>query len=264
MVKLEVRNMTVDRGRTKAAIQDVALTLDAGELCFVIGPNGAGKSSLLRALAALDRPRPGAEVLFDGAHLLELRTRERARLVSWMGQASSAPRGIRVRELVASARYARHGAFSRLGRPDQEAIDRAIEAVDLGALQEAAVADLSGGEFERALLARSLAQEASMMLLDEPASALDPVHRLAFARVLREQVRASRGVAIVSTHDLNLAAQCADSVVLLAEGKIRAHGPIAEVYRESELAVLYGDGLFLGRRWSEIAGEERPWVLAWQ
>ena len=254
--------LVVDRESTQRALDGVDFSLERGQICFVLGSNGSGKSTLLRVLAGLDRPRSG-QVTLSGTPVRSMHPRARACQIAWLSQGLEAPRGIRVRELVASARYPRLGPFARLGRADRQAIDSALEAVDLVSYADRQVGRLSGGELERALLARAFAQESDVLLLDEPTAALDPVHRLAFLSHLHARVRERSSIAVVATHDLNLAAQGSDVVLLLDRGKVVAMGPPEQVFVPEHLRVLYGETFVVGSRWSEIAQMERPWVLAW-
>ena len=260
--RLEVESLVVDRGATRAAVDGVDLAITRSELVFVLGANGSGKSSLLRALAGLEKARTG-QVLLDGRPVSKLSYRARAQRIAYLSQGLLAPGSMRVYELVCTARYARHGPFGRLGREDHELVRDALRAVELEDLAQRLVAQLSGGELERALLARAFAQETDFLLLDEPTLALDAKHCLGFLRRLRELVTTGGRAALVASHDLNLAAQFADRILLLERGRPLACGPPAEVLTHSKLAALYGASLVISSRWSGIAGEERPFVLAW-
>ncbi|MCB9890017.1 MAG: ABC transporter ATP-binding protein [Planctomycetes bacterium] len=262
MKLLRVVDVTVDRGTTRRALDSVAIELQAGSACFVLGANGSGKSTLLRTIAGVDRPVSG-HVLVDGIALASLSPRARAREISWMSQGLVAPRRVRVFDLVASARYPHRGAFARLGTVDREIVHDALRRVDLDGYAERFAHELSGGELARALLARAFAQDTDVVLLDEPTSALDPRHKLAFARRIVEWVRGSSRIAIVATHDVNLAAQVAHRIIVLDRGRVVVNGRPDDVMTPGGLACLFGEDIVIGRRFSGLADEERPWVLAW-
>ncbi|MCA8971653.1 MAG: ABC transporter ATP-binding protein [Planctomycetes bacterium] len=259
---LRVVDVTVDRGTTRRALDSVDLEVRAGSVCFVLGANGSGKSTLLRTIAGVDRPSSG-HVLVDGVSLASLSPRTRAREISWMSQGLVAPRRVRVFDLVASARYPHRGVFARLGQRDSEIVHDAIRRVDLDGYAARFAHELSGGELARALLARAFAQDTGIVLLDEPTSALDPRHKLAFARRIAEWTRGSGRIAVVATHDVNLASQVAQQIVVLDRGRVVADGRPEDVMTPSGLACLFGEDVVIGRRFSRLADESRPWVLAW-
>lgn len=182
-----------------ARLLDVTFEVAPGECCVVVGPNGAGKSTLLRTLLGLERPTRG-HVLLDRRPWLELAPGERAAYVAWLPQQPRLGESQRVEELVASARY-------RFGESHPTSLEHARRALaSVGALDLAPrrTDRISGGELQRALLATLLAQEAPLLLVDEPANHLDPAHQLAIYRRLGELWRGGLGLVVV-THDVNLA-----------------------------------------------------------
>jgi iron complex transport system ATP-binding protein len=222
-------------------LTEVRLTLSPSDCIVVIGANGAGKSTLLRALAGLERPSAGA-VLLDGRPLAELSPRERARSVAWLPQRPRLGEAVRVRELVATGRY-------RFGESHGEALahaERALAQLGAAHLAERFTDKVSGGELQRALLATLLAQEAPLLLVDEPANHLDPAQQLAAYRTLGQLWRSGHGLVVV-THDLNLAAQLGSPerlrVLGLRSGRIAFDSTLAAETLTRDLTELYGTSL---------------------
>lgn len=220
-------------------LEGVDLSLVPGELCVVLGPNGAGKTTLLRALAGLLRPRSG-EVRLGGRRVAELRRREVARRLAVVPQELLVPFPYRVRELVAMGRAPHVGPLGREGPRDRAVVDDAIETLGLSAFAERGYDTLSGGEKQRVVLARALAQEAPALLLDEPTAHMDLGHRVHTFEWLREWVGRVPGerAALVVTHDLILAQHFADRVVLLHRGRVAASGGV-EVLTLERIGEVY-------------------------
>jgi iron complex transport system ATP-binding protein len=202
------------------ALDDVALDLKPGWTA-IVGPNGAGKSTLLRVLACLQTPDAG-ELHLDGERLTDQPARERARQIAWLGQQGRASGDLTAREIVFLGRLPHVGLVSSPTAADEAAVDRAMEDAACGAWRDRRPHQLSGGELQRVLLARALAVEAPLLLLDEPTTHLDPPHQVALARLLRR--RTAAGTTVVSVlHDLSLAL-VADRLVLMDKGRVRAEG----------------------------------------
>ncbi|MEZ6197606.1 MAG: ABC transporter ATP-binding protein [Planctomycetota bacterium] len=244
-----------------AVVEGLDFELRPGELVALIGPNGAGKSTVLRAFSGALVPRAG-RVLVGGEPLARLPARERARRVAHLPQEPRGLGDLLVADFVAGGRYAHRGRFG--GDPRGAAVCReALERVGLSGERDRLLFELSGGQQQRALLARALAQEAPALLVDEPTSSLDARHQIATFALLRELADGGRGVLAV-THDLNLASQFADRLLLLEAGRLRAQGSPEEVLRREVLGPIYGDDLLIGEAPSGAAGGRRPWVLAWR
>ncbi len=205
--------------RGRAVLRGVGLDVRPGEICALIGPNGSGKSTLLRCLCGEIRPFSGS-VLLDGAPLNGLPPKARARRIAVLPQRPALPSGgVNAADLVLLGRYA-HLPWHGLVTARDRAIARdALEAVDALALAGRDVATLSGGELQRVFLARALAQEADILLLDEPAGAMDPAHLADLFRLLTR--RAAGGAAVLAVlHDVNAAALFCGRVLGLREGRI--------------------------------------------
>ena len=239
---------------SRTILADIALAIRPGELVELCGPNGAGKSTLLRLLLGLHAPSAG-QVRLGGAPVATLSRRQIARCAALLPQDAPADLPLTVREAVALGRLPHLERFQPEGTADAEAVERALIATDTAALSGRPVAELSGGERQRVHLARALAQEAPLLLLDEPIAGLDLAHQLAALELLRTTVDAGRG-ALVALHDLSLAARRCDRMIFLAGGKIRADDTPAVVLTPETLARVFGV-----RAEVRLDGDGRPFVL---
>lgn len=208
MPLLEASNLVTGysgRGALASAVSAIAsLRIDPHDLVCLLGPNGAGKSTLLRTLCGLQAPLSGSIRVSD--RLLELMSsRERARVLTYVGSEAVPASPIRVHEFVALGRYPHRAGWGALGPQDHGAIERAIEDAGIGTMVDRDVTRLSDGERQRILLARALAQEPRILLLDEPTAHLDIVQRRRLASTLQAVVARDGMAVIASTHDLDFA-----------------------------------------------------------
>lgn len=235
-MKLEARNISVAI-HGKELVSRASLHVSGGELVGLIGPNGAGKSTLLRALLGI-READGGDVLLDGQPFRAMPARERARAVAFLPQERRVEWRLPSYDIVMLGRYPHQGTLGGSSPEDRAAVNRAIEAVDGNDLRDRPVAVLSGGERTRILLARALAVEAPLLLVDEPTAALDPYHQLHVMEILRDRARSGAGVLAV-IHDLALAARFMDRLILMNSGEIVADGPPQAVLTPDLLASIY-------------------------
>jgi iron complex transport system ATP-binding protein len=224
---------------TGVAVAGVDFRVAAGEMVAVVGPNGAGKSTFLRLLSGYLSPSRGA-VRFRGLDLRRWRRRDVARAAAFVPQYSEVNVPYVVSEMVALGRYPRLGPFRAPAEDDRRAVTRAMALAGVETLAGRRVSQLSGGEFQRVILARALAQEASLLFLDEPTAHLDISHQARFFSLLRDLNEEETLTIVAVTHDLNLAAAYFRRVVLLARGRKVADGPPAEVLRPGLLTAVYG------------------------
>lgn len=248
------------------ALTDLELSIAPGELVCILGPNGAGKSTLLKALAGLI-PITAGKVTWRGEAMTAWAPRHRARCLAFVPQSLIALPEVTVRTFVAQGRYSHQTVFTRATPEDRQAVDQALSQADLVDLADRALPDLSGGQRQRCLVARALAQQAELLLIDEPTNALDPEHQIAVFELIESLAHEGRAVAVV-THDLNLASQFASRIVLLDRGCKVADGTVNEVLQQSVLEPVYGSGLRYSSWKVEEEAEgpagERPIVLPWR
>jgi iron complex transport system ATP-binding protein len=217
----------------RPVLKEVSLAVDAGEFVGLIGANGSGKTTLLRILLGV-LSAPGA-VRLCGDLLKTLDRREVARRATLVPQDTRVDFAFTAREIVAMGRTPYLGRFTPEGVTDKEAITRAMRETGVEGLAERPVTELSGGERQRVHIARALAQETRVILLDEPTANLDLTHQYEALELVREFTQ-SGGSALAAIHDLTLAARFCDRLLLLSDGKIVAAGLPAEVITESNLA----------------------------
>ena len=237
MSAISLEEVTVRLGG-REVVCGVTADVEEGEWVALIGPNGAGKTSLLRAVAGL-LPCSGT-VSLQGTRLEELGRRERAQRLALVPQEPRTPPWLTVAEYVLMGRTPYLRPLAREGESDREAAARSLARLDLHELAERTLGTLSGGERQRVVVARALAQEASIVLLDEPTASLDIGHQQQALELL-DGLRDRQGLTLVAAmHDLTLAAQYADRVLLLDAGRLVADGAPADVLTEEALARHYG------------------------
>lgn len=215
-----------------------AVDLAAGDVVALLGPNGGGKTTLLKTLLGLLPPKAGT-VLLDGRPLGDWPVRQRARLLAYVPQGHAATFAFTVEEVVTMGRTARTGLFARPSGLDRAVVRDALDHMGVAHLADRPYTMISGGERQLCLIARALAQEPRIVVLDEPTASLDFGNQ---GRVLREIRRlAADGLAVLfSTHDPNHALRFADRAVLIRDGGTLASGPAAEIIEPATLARLYG------------------------
>ena len=232
--------LTVRYGAT-VALDGISGRVDGGEWLGLIGPNGAGKTTLLGAISRLLR-YDGA-ITISGRPATALGRRQLARLIAYVPQRPVLPPDMTVSDYVLLGRTAHVGYLRSETAADRQVCAAAIERLDLGAMSGRMLHAMSGGELQRVVIARALAQEAPVLLLDEPTSALDLGRRID-ALELIDEVRRERSLTVLSAiHDLTLAGQFADRLLLLSGGRIAATGQPAQVLTETVLAGHFGPGV---------------------
>jgi iron complex transport system ATP-binding protein len=220
-------------------LHGVSASLPRGVLCALLGPNGAGKSTLLRVIAGVIAPTRG-EATIDGRALARLEAAERARVVAVVPQHIDVAFGFTVREVVEMGRAPHQGTFMRQRREDRVAVERALAACELEAFVDRPVASLSGGEQKRVHIARALAQETPVLLLDEAGAHLDVQHTVSLYALLARQVRELGLTCVAAMHDFNAALEHADQALLLHQGGVVGAGPTGEVVEPALLSRVFG------------------------
>lgn len=234
---LEAREVAIGYG-DRLVGEGIDVALEPGSVTCLLGPNGSGKTTLLRTLLGLLPARAGA-VRLDGVPLASLHARARARRIAYVPQAADSGFDFTVRELVEMGRTAHAGLFSAPSSADREAVQRALETLGIAALAERNVPRVSGGERQLALIARALATEAAILVMDEPTANLDFANQ---SRVLDEISRLRDGgrAVLFTTHHPDHALRIADRAVLLRGGRVVAAGPAGATLNSANLSALYG------------------------
>lgn len=247
MSAIDIEHVTASYGGQAdgAVLRDVTLRVEAGELCAVLGPNGAGKSSLVRVVAGLLRPTSG-RVSVLGEDLTRLDRKATARRIAIVPQTAEVALGFSVREVVRMGRAPHQGAWMRANAEDDDATERALAACELEALASRPVTQLSGGEQKRVAIARALAQDAPVLLLDEASAHLDVRHALLLHDLVRREVESRKLACLAVLHDLNVAAQYADRVALMKDGRLVAHGKVEDVMTYRRLKDAFETDLYVG------------------
>lgn len=220
-------------------LETASLEVGPGEFVVLLGANGSGKTTLLRMLAGHLRARKGVTLL-DGVAIDRLARRVVARRVALMPQFERREAGLSVREVVRLGRSPHCGWWLPLSADDERIVEDSMAATGVLPLAERRITHLSGGEWRRMILARSLAQEASILLLDEPTAGLDVRYQYECLAALQRMVRVRGLAAIVTLHDLNLAALFADRVAILEHGRCVANGPPAEALTPEVVRRAFG------------------------
>ena len=235
---LQVRDVHAGYSGRKV-LHGVSLHVDVGEVVALVGPNGAGKTTLLRVISGVLRPQRG-QVLWQGKDMLHRPPRARARLVAVVPQSREGPLAFTVEQTVLLGRTPYMGWLGIPGPRDRRALEQALALADLTHLRHRRLFELSGGEQQRVLLARALAQETPLLLLDEPTTHLDLFYQAHFLGRVRRLARETHRAVLIVLHDLNLAALYADRVYLLARGRVFAQGPPTQVFTPARLEAVYG------------------------
>jgi iron complex transport system ATP-binding protein len=241
MSPIELRNVSLSRNNT-VILQNINLAIPGGEWTSIVGPNGAGKSTLVQALAGL-LPYEGS-IQIGGAELRSIAIKARAQHIAWLEQATSIPDGLdfglRVYDIAMLGRLPHQNWLSISSAVDHRAVEQAMRQTAVWDLRERFFSQLSGGERQRLVIARAIAQEAPILLLDEPTAALDIGHQQQ-ALELVDKLRREHGLTVVSAmHDLTLAGIYSDRLILMHAGHVVAQGPAGDVLRPETLGEFYG------------------------
>lgn len=243
---LQGQGITVRFGATEV-LHDVSVALPQGRWTSIVGPNGAGKSTLLKALAGL-LPHDGTVQLL-GRPLAAWRGRERARQLAWLGQNEHGADDLTAYDVAMLGRLPHQPWLSPPSAADHAAVERALRTTQAWDWRERSLGQLSGGERQRVLLARALAVQAEVLLMDEPLANLDPPHQVDWLLLVRELVAAGKTVVSV-LHELSLALQ-ADELVIMAAGRLVHHGGCAEAMTHRALEQVFDGRIHI----QQVAGQ---------
>ncbi|WKX69971.1 ABC transporter ATP-binding protein [Streptomyces sp. XD-27] len=215
------------------------LEIPAGRVTALVGPNACGKSTALRALARLLKPAAGA-VHLDGRDIAELSARDLALRLALLPQSPAAPDGITVRDLVARGRTPHQRWWRQWSQTDDAAVDAALEATGAAPLADRGLDELSGGQRQRVWIAMALAQDTSVLLLDEPTTYLDLAHQVDVLELVSELNRADGRTVVMVLHELNLACRYADHLIAMRDGEVAAAGPPTDVVTPDLVHDVFG------------------------
>jgi len=220
-------------------LKDFALHIAAGELVGMIGPNGSGKSTILKALSGW-LPIGTGRALIHGKSVTSYSAAERARNLAVVPQQADVSFAFSVWDLAMMGRYAHLGPFRPVTGEDRDIVEHCLHVTGCSDLRNRLITQLSGGERQRVMIAQALAQQAPILLLDEPTNHLDLHHQLGISRLLSELHTTERLTIVWVSHDLNLASEFCDRLILLADGHVRADGTPAQVLTGALLRDAYG------------------------
>ncbi|HJC70781.1 ABC transporter ATP-binding protein [Brachybacterium sp. EE-P12] len=255
-MSLSVQHLSFAYG-PRRILEDVSFEVASGAFCALLGPNGSGKSTLVKAIAGVHRAQAGT-VRVEGRETSSLGRRELAKVVGYVPQAGDAPFDLTVREAVMLGRTPHFGLSPRT--EDRAKVEDAIARMGLGEIAERSMSELSGGQAQRALIARALAQDTRVLLLDEPTSALDLRYQIETLQLVRQITREEGISALIAIHDLNHAARYCDQIVVLHGGRLVADGSPADALQAPVLRAVYEVDVEVAAR--EDAVEVRPRVDA--
>ncbi|MCO5368501.1 Fe(3+) dicitrate ABC transporter ATP-binding protein FecE [Pseudomonas alliivorans] len=223
---LQAQQLDIGYGATRI-VQDLSFSPPPGKVTALIGPNGCGKSTLLKAFARILTPQSGSLSL-DGKAYRDLSARDLARKVAFLPQVLPIPEGVSVRQLVAYGRSPHNSLWGRLSGADQHSVEQALQRMELKTLADRPLSDLSGGQRQRAWLAMILAQDAAIVLLDEPTTYLDISHQVELLDLMRALSVEGKTV-ITVLHDINQACRYADHLAVMQAGRLVASGAPGDV-----------------------------------
>jgi len=221
----------------KTIVADASFEIKRNEFLGIVGPNGAGKSTLLRLLTRIIHPS-GGNILLDGKDISRYQAKELYRKISFLPQSSYFDFPLSVLEVVLMGRYPYLGIFDSETKEDIKHAENCLSLMDMDGFSRRKVTTLSGGEQQRALIARVLAQETDFIFLDEPSSHLDIHHKFALMELLRSVAQKGKGVAVI-LHDLGLASRFCDRILVLESGRIKALGEPSRVLSEELLSSVF-------------------------
>jgi len=238
VIRLEAEAVSFSRSGRGELLSRISLSLGAGKSIAILGANGAGKTSLLSVLAGRLKPS-GGKIWIEGAELSALSPREIARKLAFLPQIERLPFNYPVLDFVLLGRAPHIPALSLPGKNDYQAARKALAEVGIADLEDRGAATLSGGEFQLVRIARCLAQEAEILLLDEPTSLLDPAHAALVAEQLSSLAKHGKAI-LFTTHDIGLVHSVADWAVLLHQGSVLASGPTEHPFDLATLKKAFG------------------------
>lgn len=241
---LKIENLQFTYEDQTEVLKDVSLTANVGEIVGIIGPNGAGKSTLIKLIGGLLKTNSG-QILLDNLEINHYSPKQLAKLLGYVPQSVDMPFTFTIRQIVEMGRYPYLQGILHEDVDSVGEVDKALEWMDLNLLSARHFNALSGGEKQRVIIASVLAQQARVLLLDEPTSSLDLKHQQGIFRILKRLAEEDGKTIILVTHDINLAAQFCGRLVLLDHGQILADGPAENVLQFQLIQQVYGVKVYI-------------------
>lgn len=240
---LEVKNISVGYGVSEV-VKDISFTLREGAILAIVGANGAGKTTLMKSLNGT-LPILKGDIQLKSKSLKDHSRREIAQNITVIAQENETKFPVTVVDFVLAGRFARGGKFGWETEQDVAIAMKALDECDLSGYEQRIMNQLSGGERQRVILARALATEADVLLLDEPTANLDLPHQMLMFWLVKEKCAARNSAAIIITHDLNLSSEFADEILLLKKGRVFAKGAPKTVLTSANIEHVFGIGVLL-------------------
>lgn len=222
----------------KQVIEKLSVRIPEGKITSLIGPNGSGKSTLLKSFTRI-LPVQDGKIIVNGSEIATYSTKTLAQKIAFLAQSSEHPLGMTVEEVVSYGRYPYQKFFSGLNEVDLTAIEWALEATHLTDLKERELSSLSGGQAQRVWIAMALAQEADILILDEPTTFLDPAHQLEILQLLSEINQTKQTTILMSLHDINHASRFSDYLIGMKKGELLVHGTPDEVVTKEWMREIF-------------------------
>ena len=238
MIKLKIENLGLAYDRS-VVMRDLTFQVMPGEMVGLIGPNGSGKSTIIKAMSRVIRPYSG-KILLDGKNISKIPREELARLLGVVPQMPLLPSTFTAFEIVLMGRNPHLGFFRYEGERDMAITWQAMEKTATQSLAERRVGELSGGEIQRIVIARVLAQEPKSILLDEPTANLDISHQVEILDMIKNLCLENNLTVVAALHDLNLASQYCDRLILINNGQVHSQGTPSEVINSRNIKEVYG------------------------
>ena len=240
---LKAENIRYQYSSQTLALDGASVNLQAGQVLSIVGPNGSGKSTLIKIAAGVLKPDSG-KVRLNNKDISSLTRIDIAKTLGYLPQTTDSVFNHRVEEIVAMGRFVHLRGLGFLTADDRKKIEKSMAFTEVLQYRHRTLAQLSGGEKQRVLLASVLCQEPDLLLLDEPSAGLDLHHQIAFSSLLQKLSREGMAVAVV-THDLNIASMYSDQILLLSHGKVIKTGKPQEVINQQYLGQVYPDNIFV-------------------
>lgn len=237
MYALEIKDLEFGYSED-LVIKGVSLNIEKGKFVSIIGPNGSGKSTLLKTINHLYNPTKGC-ILIDGVDISNIKKRDLAKKVALVPQDTAVDYDFTVEEIVLMGRHPYKGRFQKESEGDYKIINEAMEMTNTLHLKKRLITEVSGGERQRVIIAKALAQKASIILLDEPTSHLDINHQMDILNLLKKLNKEQGTTIILVIHDINLAARYSDEIILINKGRLSAIGNPEEVITSDNIESIY-------------------------